>query len=291
VPTVLPSASARPLVGHGVGLRLAHYAHVLEHAPDVDFVEVITENFLGPGGRPRAVLRRVREAVPVVLHGVSLGVGSVDPPDPEYLRRVRELADEIEPAWISDHLSFGRIDGHHAHELLPLPCTEEALEVVVRNVGAVQEALGRRILLENVSSYVTFHASTMAESTFLAEVAKRADCLILLDVNNVIVSGINHGFHPHAYLGELPGDRVWQLHLANHTDRGRFRFDDHRGPVPSEVWALFEEVLRRFGEVSSIVEWDEDVPTWPELVAEQREAKRRAAAVLGTHAEDRHGPA
>lgn len=289
--TAASPPSPRPTLGHGVGLRLAHYGHVLKHAIDVDWIEVITENFLGPGGRPRAVLRRVREQVPVALHGVSLGVGSVDPPDRAYLSRMRSLADEIEPAWISDHLCFGHVDGHHAHELLPLPFTEEALDVVVRHVGMVQDVLGRRILLENVSSYVAFSASTMDEPTFLAEVARRADCLILLDVNNVIVSARNHGFQPRAYLDALPAERVWQLHLANHTDRGAFFFDDHRGPVPPEVWDLFEDVVRRYGPVSSIVEWDEDVPSWAELRAQQREAMRRAAAVRGDAQEARGGAA
>lgn len=284
----MPSAAnlpSRPMLGHGVGLRLPHYAHVLEHPPGVDWIEVISENFFGEGGRPRAVLRRVREHVPVALHGVSLGVGSVDPPDRDYLQRLRRLADEIQPAWVSDHLCWGHVDGHHAHELLPLPYTEEALEVVAEHVAIAQDALGHRILLENVSSYVTYTSSTMPEHVFLAEVARRADCLLLLDVNNVLVSAHNHGFDPLAYVDGLDGERVWQLHLANHSVRGegaaRIRFDDHRGPVPEEVWVLYEQVLRRFGPISSLVEWDEDVPPWDVLVKQQREAGRRAAAVLG----------
>lgn len=274
-----PPARDRPYLGHGVGLRLRHYAHVLDKGVDVDWMEAISENFFGEGGRPRAVLRHVRSLVDVALHGVALGVGSADPPSAEYLQRLRALADEIEPAWVSDHLCWGHVDGRHAHELLPLPYTEEALDVVVRHVGRTQEALGRRILLENVSSYVTFAHSTMPEWEFLAEVATRSDCLILLDVNNIIVSGQNHAFDPLDYVAGIPGERVWQLHLANHSDRGHYRFDDHRGPVPDRVWALYEEVVRRFGRISTLIEWDEDVPSWDDLVAQQRLAathERRA---------------
>ncbi len=273
--------SERPYLGHGVGLRLRHYAHVLEHGVGVDWMEAISENFFGDGGRPRAVLRHVRSQVPVALHGVCLGVGSVDPPSDAYLRRLRSLADEIEPAWVSDHLCWGHVDGQHAHELLPLPYTEEALDVVVRHVGKTQDVLGRRILLENVSSYVSFSHSTMPEWEFLSEVATRADCLILLDVNNVIVSAQNHGFDPLDFLAGVPGERVWQLHLANHSDRGHYRFDDHRGPVPDPVWSLYEEVVRRFGRISTLVEWDEDVPSWDDLVVQQRRAAAHERDALG----------
>jgi uncharacterized protein (UPF0276 family) len=262
-----------------VGLRLHHYERVLAAPLDVDWMEAVSENFFGDGGRPRAVLRHVRAQVPVALHGVSLAVGSVDPPSAAYLRRLRSLCDEIEPAWVSDHLCWGHIDGAHAHELLPLPYTAEALRVVVEHVTQAQDALGRRILLENVSSYVTFAHSTMPEWEFVAAVAEAADCLLLLDVNNIIVSAHNHGFDPLDYVAGIDGARVWQLHLANHSDRGHYRFDDHRGPVPDEVWALYEHVLRRFGPVSSIIEWDEDVPSWEDLVAQQREATRRADQV------------
>lgn len=277
-----------PHLGHGVGLRLAHYDRALagDVGAAVDWVEVISENFFGPqggppGGRPRAVLERVRADVPVVLHGVSLAPGSVDPPDAAYLSTLRAVADWIEPAWISDHLCWGTSGGHHAHDLLPLPYTEEALDVVVTHIERTQEALGRRMLIENVSSYVTFCDSAMTEWAFLSEVATRADCLILLDLNNIIVSAENHGFSEAEYLAAVPADRVQQFHLANHTDAGTHRFDDHRGPVPPRVWALLEDALRRFGPVSSLVEWDEDVPEFEALVAQRDEAERRATAVLG----------
>lgn len=276
------------MLGHGVGLRLRHYDRALagDLAGDVDWIEVVSENFFGPGGgppggRPRAVLERVRAEVPVVLHGVSMGPGSADPPSEAYLRTLRAVCDWIEPAWVSDHLCWGTAGGHHAHDLLPLPYTEEALDVVVRHVERAQEVLGRRLLLENVSSYVTFTASTMSEPEFLMEVARRADCLVLLDVNNIVVSGHNHEFDPQSYVDRIDPERVWQLHLANHTNAGTHRFDDHKGPVPEEVWSLYEHVLRHLGPVSTLVEWDQDVPEWETLVSQRDEAERRAVAVLG----------
>lgn len=278
------SQSNRPYLGHGVGLRVPHYPRALSEGLDVDWVEAITENFLGEGGRPRAVLEALRRDMPVVFHGVSLGIGSVEPPDPEYLIAVRGLVDRFEPAWVSDHLCWGHLGGNYAHELLPLPYTEEALDVVTGHLQRVQEALGRRMLLENVSSYVTYCDSQLTEWEFLAELSRRADCRILLDLNNVIVSAKNHDFSPHEYLEAMPRQRVWQFHLANHTDRGHYKFDSHLGPVPDEVWALYEHALARFGPVSTLIEWDEEVPPWEQLRDQQREAVRRATNVLGDEA-------
>jgi uncharacterized protein (UPF0276 family) len=283
--------STRPQLGHGVGLRLAHYDRALAQGVDVDFIEVVTENFFGPGGtvpggRPRAVLERVRADVPVVLHGVSLGVGSVDPPSAEYLSALRATIDWIEPVLVSDHLCWGSVGGHFAHDLLPLPYREDAIAVVVDNVGRVQDALGRRILLENVSSYVGQRGATMPEWEFLMEVARRADCLVLLDINNIVVNAKNHGFEPLDYLNGIDGARVWQFHLAGHTDRGAYKFDDHVGPVPPAVWALYEAAVARWGQVSSIVEWDQDVPTWEVLRQEQQTARERARRVLAREAAD-----
>lgn len=277
--------TTRPRLGHGVGLRLAHYDRALAGGLDVDFVEAVTENFFGPGGsvpggRPRAVLERVRAEVPVVLHGVSLGVGSVDPPSAEYLRALRAVVDWIEPALVSDHLCWGSVGGHYAHDLLPLPYREDAIAVAVDNVARTQDALGRRIMLENVSSYVGQSGATMPEQEFLMEVARRADCLVLLDVNNIVVNAKNHGFDPLAYLQGIDGERVWQFHLAGHTDRGAYKFDDHVGPVPEEVWSLYEAAVARFGEVPSIVEWDQEVPAWEVLRQQQRIARERASRVL-----------
>jgi uncharacterized protein (UPF0276 family) len=269
-------------LGHGVGLRVPHYARALEGTLDVDWVEVITENFLGGGGRPRAVLESARARMPVVLHGVSLGIGSSDAPNLEYLKLVRELADGIEPAWVSDHLCWATHGGHYSHELLPLPYTEEALGRVVNNVQRVQDALKRPLVLENVSSYVSFHQSSMPEWEFLSAVAARAGCYILLDLNNIVVSAHNHGFEAERYVDAMPVGSVQQFHLANHSDREHYKFDDHSGQVPPAVWALYERALQRFGPVSSLIEWDEGVPEWPVLRAEQREAARRAHGILSS---------
>jgi uncharacterized protein (UPF0276 family) len=287
--------STRPRLGHGVGLRLAHYDRALARGVDVDFVEVVTENFFGPGGtvpggRPRAVLERVRADVPVVLHGVSLGVGSVDPPSAEYLRSLRAVIEWIEPALVSDHLCWGSVGGHYAHDLLPLPHREDAIAVAVDNVRRAQDALGRRILLENVSSYVAQRGATMPEWELLMEVARRADCLVLLDINNIVVNARNHGFSALDYLHGVDGERVWQFHLAGHTDRGAYKFDDHVGPVPETVWSLYEAAVARFGEVSSIVEWDQDVPTWELLRSQAEHARARARDVLARRATDGEGP-
>ncbi len=271
-----PAAAPLPFLGHGVGLRVPHYPRALEGRLDVDWVEVISENFFGGGGRPRAVLERVRRDLPLVLHGVSLGVGSPGPPLAGYLRQLRELADACQPAWVSDHLCWGHADGLFSHDLLPLPYTEEALAHVVDNVQRVQDALRRPILLENVSSYVGFSTSQLPEWEFLSEVAERSGCLLLLDLNNILVSAHNHGFSPEQYLAGLPAARIQQLHLANHSQLPTHKFDDHRGPVPEAVWQLFEAAWRRFGPISSLVEWDEDVPEWEELRAQQREAAARA---------------
>jgi uncharacterized protein (UPF0276 family) len=273
-------SSPPPCLGHGVGLRVQHYARALGDGLDVDWVEALTENFFGDGGRPLRVLEAVRREIPVVLHGVSLGVGSVDPPSAAYLERLRSLAHRIEPAWISDHLCFTHVGGRHSHDLLPLPCTEEAIEVVVANVLRVQDVLQRSIALENVSSYVEFASSAMPQWEFVAEVARRADCGILLDLNNAIVNAKNFGVDARAWLDALPRERVWQFHLANHDDREHYKFDSHRGAVPDEVWALYEDALRTFGAVSSLVEWDDDVPAWETLRAEQRKAAAIAQRVL-----------
>ncbi len=273
-----------PYLGHGVGLRVPHYERALAGALDVDWVEVITENFFGGGGRPRAVLEAVRRDVPLVFHGVSLGIGSLDGPSGAYLRQVKALAEAFEPAWVSDHLCWTSFEGQYSHELLPLPYTEEALDAVVERVLRAEDVLGRPLLLENVSSYVGFQASELTEWEFLSEVARRSGCSLLLDLNNVIVSAYNHGSSVEDYLQGVPRDKVCQFHLANHSQRHNHKFDDHRGPVPPEVWGLFESALARFGPVSSLVEWDEEVPSWEELRAEQRQASRRASQVLAGRA-------
>jgi uncharacterized protein (UPF0276 family) len=265
-------------LGYGVGLRPPHYGHVLAARPAVDWFEVISENFLVAGGRPLHVLSRVRADYPVVLHGVSLSVGSADPLDRDYLRRLRALADRIEPAWISDHLCWTGVGGHTVHDLLPLPYSEEALAHVVERVGRVQDALGRRIALENVSSYLTFCDSVLREWEFLAAVAERADCGILLDVNNVFVSAFNHGFDAQTYLAGVPVERVVQFHLAGHSDHGTHLLDTHDHPVCEAVWSLYAAAVRRFGALATLIEWDDRIPPFDALQAEAQRAAAVASA-------------
>jgi uncharacterized protein (UPF0276 family) len=265
-------------------LRTQHYQEVMRAHPAIDWFEVITENFLVPGGNPRRVLRAVRERYPIVLHGVSLSIGSTDPLDEKYLSRVVELAREVEPAWISDHLCWVSINGMYAHDLLPVPFTEESLEHIVSRVQHVQEKLNRRILLENVSSYMTFRESTIPEWEFLAEVARRADCGILLDVNNIFVSAHNHGFEARDYLAGIPGERVGQIHLAGHSENGALLLDTHDHEVPDGVWSLYREAVARYGRRSTLVEWDAEIPTLPRLVEETRRAAAVEAEALRRHA-------
>ena len=267
-------------LGHGIGLRSKHYGRFLEERPAVDWIEAISENHLAPGGRPNAVLEKVRRDFPVVLHGVSLAIGSVDPIDARLLKGLRELVRRIEPAYLSDHLCWGRHDGTYAHDLLPLPFTEEALALVVDRVRTVQDVLQRQILLENVSSYVQFEESTMTEWDFLRRVAEGADCGILLDVNNIYVSARNHGFDPLDYLAGVPADRVGQFHLAGHSDKGSYLLDTHDSEVPDPVWDLYRAALRKFGRVPALVEWDDHIPPLEEVVAQSARAKAVEAEVL-----------
>ncbi|HZR07940.1 MAG TPA: DUF692 domain-containing protein [Myxococcales bacterium] len=264
---------ARRDLGHGIGLRSKHYGRWLSEKPAVDWVEVISENHLAPGGRPNAVLEKVRGELPVVLHGVSLAIGSVDPLDQRLLRGLQDLVRRIEPAYVSDHLCWGRHAGRYAHDLLPLPHTEEALRLVIDRVRTVQDVLGRQILLENVSSYVQFRDSTMTEWEFVSRIAEGADCGILLDINNIYVSARNHGFQPLDYIAGVPAERVAQFHLAGHSDKGSYLLDTHDAPVPDPVWDLYRAAVRRFGRVPALVEWDDHVPALEELIAESRRAQ------------------
>ena len=247
-------------------------------------MEAVSENYLAPGGRPAAALEKVRRDVAVALHGVSLSIGSTDPLDRPYLATLRSLVDRIQPAIVSDHLCWGRHGGRYVHDLWPLPLTEEALIHVVERVVCVQEVLGRQILLENVSSYVAFRESTVSEWEFLGEVARRADCGILLDVNNIYVSARNHGFSAADYIAGVPADRVGQFHLAGHSDKGAYLFDSHDARVPEAVWDLYRMAVARFGPVPSLVEWDDHIPELEVLVGESRRAGSIEAEVLGRRA-------
>jgi uncharacterized protein (UPF0276 family) len=268
----LSRPSEAPCLGVGVGLRTAHQRDVLERgaagALRVDFFEAISENHLVPGGRPRRIVEDVRAFAPVVLHGVSLNVGSTDPLDRDYLDALGALARRVEAPWVSDHLCWTGVRGRNTHDLLPLPHTEEALRHVVARVTQVQERLGRRVALENPSTYVRFAADEMSESEFLVRVAHAADCGILLDVNNLFVNAWNHGFDPDAYLAAIPPERVFEIHLAGHSQSGPLLVDTHDHPIRPEVLALYERALRRLGPVSTLVEWDDRLPTWDELEAE-----------------------
>jgi uncharacterized protein len=275
---------ALPYLGHGIGLRTRHFPEVLAGTARVDWFEAISENFMIAGGRPLRVLERARSLAPIVLHGVSLSLGSTDPLNDAYLAELATLAARIEPAWISDHLCWGSVGGHYAHDLLPLPYTEEALTHVVDRVGRVQDRLGRQVLVENVSSYLCYAQSAMPEWEFLAEVARRADCGLLLDVNNVYVSASNHGFDPYEYVAQIPADRVAQIHLAGHSDHGTHLLDTHDAPVCAEVWDLYRATVARLGRTSTLVEWDEHVPELAELLAEAERARAIEHEVVGGHA-------
>ncbi|MGP8034897.1 MAG: DUF692 domain-containing protein [Steroidobacteraceae bacterium] len=270
----------RPSLGFGLGLRVEHYEAVLADPPRVDWFEVLTENYLVPGGKPLDYLTRIRERFPVALHGVSLSIGSTAPLDYEYLRQVKALARRIEPEWVSDHLCWTGVAGRNTHDLLPLPYTEEALEHVARRVRTVQEVLERRILLENVSSYVNFRDAPLTEWQFLAGIATRADCLILLDVNNIYVSSVNHEFDALEYLNAIPPERVQQIHLAGHEDHGDYLVDTHDHPVRDAVWELYAAALRRCGAVSTMIERDDHIPPLGELCAELDSARALSARVL-----------
>ena len=262
-----------PALGFGLGLRVDHYEAILATQPAVDWFEVLTENYLVPGGRPLHYLMRIRERYPLAMHGVSLSIGSSAPLDREYLRQLKALAQRIEPAWISDHLCWTGVAGRNTHDLLPLPYTEEALASVVERVRTVQDFLGRRILLENVSSYVAFRDSQLSEWQFLSEIATRADCLILLDVNNIYVSAVNHEFDPLEYLNAIPAERVQQIHLAGHEDHGDYLIDTHDHPVPDPVWELYASAVRRCGAISTMIERDDHIPPLEELCAELSRAR------------------
>jgi uncharacterized protein (UPF0276 family) len=262
-----------PNLGVGLGLRTVHYAHILEHSPRVDWFEILSENYMETAGRPLHFLDRVAERYPVVMHGVSLSIGSMDPINLEYLGALKALRDRIGARWVSDHLCWTGVAGKNTHDLLPLPYTEEALRHVVARVKMVQDFLGAPLALENPSTYVGFHGSTMKEWEFLAALCREADSALLLDVNNVYVSAFNHGFDPAEYLAGIPFDRVVQMHVAGHTNHGTHIVDSHIGPVIDPVWQLLGDAHRRAGGASVLLEWDADIPGFEETHAEALRAR------------------
>jgi len=267
-----------PDLGVGVGLRSVHFGHILTQWPEVDWFEVLSENYLDTGGRPLHVLERVAERYPVVLHGVSLGIGNSDPLDREYLRKLKALAARVGAHWVSDHLCWTGVLGRNTHDLLPMPYTEDALRHTVERARQVSETLERPLVLENPSSYVEFAASAMPEWEFLARLAERADCALLLDVNNVYVSSFNHGFDPRVYIDAIPADRVVQYHVAGHTNKGTHIIDTHSDHAIPEVWELYRRAWARTGPVATLYEWDEDIPAFEVVHAEALKAVARREA-------------
>lgn len=262
-----------PDLGLGVGLRTVHYGHILEHLPPVDWFEIISENYMQTRGKPLYFLDQIAERYPVVMHGVSLSIGSSDPLDFAYLAELKALRDRVNARWVSDHLCWTGVAGKNTHDLLPMPYTEEALRLIVDKVRQVQDFMGAPLALENPSSYVGFSASTISEHDFLAALAREADCAILLDVNNIHVSAFNHGFDPLTYLDAIPWDRVIQFHAAGHTHHGTHIVDTHIGPVLDPVYQLLGEAYRRSGGASILLEWDAEIPSFPEVHAEALRAR------------------
>lgn len=268
----------KPL-GFGLGLRFPHYSTILETLPKtIDWFEITSENYMIPGGKPIAVLEKIRENYPIVAHGVSLSIGSTDPLNWDYLKRLKKLILRFSPAWVSDHLCWTGVNGLNTHDLLPLPYTEESLNHVVQRIKEVQDFLDQKILLENVSSYVSFKSSHFTEWEFLSLVANEANCLLLLDINNIYVSAYNHGFDPHLYLKHIPIERVQQMHLAGHTNHGDYIVDTHDNTIIDPVWKLYEAAIKRFGLVTTCIERDEKIPALPDLLQELNMARAFCSA-------------
>ena len=277
-----------PYLGFGLGLRSQHYNEILDGNPPIDWFEVISENYMVPGGKPLAMLDRIRARYPVVMHGVSLSIASTAAPNYEYLSGLRDLAKRVEPKWISDHLCWTGVHGKNLHDLLPIPYTEESLDHVVSRVQLVQDFLGREIVLENVSTYVQFANPDMTEWEFLTELSRRSGCWLLFDVNNVYVSAFNHGYDPRTFLNGIPKDRVVQFHMAGHTHMDTHIIDTHDHPVCDDVWDLYADALKRFGPVSTIIERDDNIPPLDELLVEVQKLRDIASEVLPAAAAARH---
>ena len=279
-----------PFLGFGLGLRSQHYLEILDGNPPVDWFEVISENFMVPGGQPLRMLNRIRERYPVVMHGVSMSIASTAPPDFGYLKKLKQLAAWVEPKWISDHLCWTGVHGKNLHDLLPIPYTRESLDHVVARVQLVQDYLQRPLVLENVSTYVQFAGSEMTEWEFLAELSRRSGCWLLFDVNNVYVSAFNHGYDPYTFLDGIPADRVVQFHMAGHSHMGTHIIDTHDHPVCEDVWTLYRAALKRFGAVSTIIERDDNIPPLAELIVEVERLRRVARDIVPRIGEVRPRP-
>jgi uncharacterized protein (UPF0276 family) len=278
--------NSRPYLGFGLGLRPDHYQTILETKPNLDWFEIITENYLVPGGKPLYYLDKIREHYPMVMHGVSLSIGSTDAIDLDYLKEVKELIKRVQPKWISDHLCWTGVNNLNMHDLLPLPYTRKTAQHVADNIKKVQDYLGQQILIENVSSYLTYQQSEMTEWEFITEIVNHADCFILLDVNNIYVSAFNHEFNPMEYIKGIPSERVYQIHLAGHSNNGDHIIDTHDAPVIQPVWDLYAQTLQRLGPVSTMIERDANIPELAELMDEINHARAIAAEVFAEVGEE-----
>jgi uncharacterized protein (UPF0276 family) len=270
----------KKFLGFGLGLRPDHYTAILDEKPAIDWFEILTENYLVPGGKPLYYLEQIRQHYPLVMHGVSMSLGSTDPLDKDYLKSLKALIKRIEPQWISDHLCWTGIHQKNMHDLLPLPYTQEAITHIVGRIQQVQDFLGQRILIENLSSYITYQQSNMTEWEFLTQIAQQADCLLLLDVNNVYVSAKNHEFSPEDYINALPINRVMQIHLAGHSNEDGCIIDTHDHEIIDPVWDLYAKTLQRFGPVSTMIERDDNIPPLSDLLQELNHAREIARAVF-----------
>jgi len=263
-----------PDLGLGVGLRTQHFTDALASEGEVDWFEIVSENFMDTGGRPLHILDALSERYPIVMHGVAMSIGGTDPLDFDYLSRLKALADRINARWLGDHVCWTGVAGHNGHDLYPMPYNEESLAHIVERIRTVQDFLERPLVLENPSTYLAFASSTMAEEDFIAAMAEEADCALLLDVNNVYVTCRNHGLDAQRYLDAIPYDRVVQIHLAGHTDNGDHCIDTHDDHVCDAVWALYAQVMEQAGSKATLLEWDDHIPAWTELIAELRLAAR-----------------
>ena len=286
--TITENNSNRPYLGYGLGLRKEHYETVLSEQPKVDWFEIISENYMVEGGKALDYLTRIREHYPMVMHGVSMSIGSTEALDLNYLKQLKALIKRVEPEWISDHLCWTGVNGLNLHDLMPLPYTEEAIQHVADRVSQVQDYLGRQMLLENVSSYVSYSDSQMSEWEFLSEVANRADCLILLDINNIYVSAYNHNFDPYTYLHAIPGERVYQFHLAGHTHENNLIIDTHDHPIADPVFELYAAAVKHYGRVSTMIERDDHIPPLNELLSELDQVRQISEDVFAQSTNKNH---
>lgn len=266
-------STSLPYLGCGLGLRSPYYQDILDTLPQIDWFEIISENYLNCGGLPFSTLLKIREHYPIVMHGVSLSIGSTDPLNWDYLNKLKHLASRIEPAWISDHCCWTSVNQINTHDLLPLPYTEEALYHTAQRIKQVQDFLGRQLVIENVSSYISYTHSMMSEWEFLNKLTKEADCLLLLDINNIYVSSVNHNYDPKVFINEISNERVQQFHLAGHMNKGEYIIDTHDAPIIDEVWGLYKFALQKYGKISTLIERDDKFPPLSELLGEVEQAR------------------